>query len=318
MDDSLPTNIVTLKLLGFSDAEQERFASMLDQAKRGLKREWHITNKLSAEFFLIKEDLIPQLDQHEVLKNLPRQQCIFIRRKRDEFSGQGHQFYWGENAVPPLRALADFLNGILAGIFDPEQCFLGRLLTPAISARAFTLNNQPDLKLFINAEGTKFYCNEKLEQLAPFVSAWEELVVTELSADEFDEVLAANNLNPQSLNHLLWYAAFKGSKGRVIKGHQSNDLVHLKRWPDINFYGCKRFIKLAAFLHSNTVDLPTAGFKTEMPMEEVYDFYNACKIIGLIEHDNNPKAPEKSVDSEKKRLLSKIGRRLSQVQIATQ
>ena len=110
MNYQLKTNLVTLKLLDFSDTDKARFASILSLAERGLTRSWAITNDMSADFFLIKERLLPLMDQHEILKKLPRQQCIFIMHSSNNPNTMGHQLYWEENEIPSLRLLVDFFN----------------------------------------------------------------------------------------------------------------------------------------------------------------------------------------------------------------
>ena len=98
----------------------------------------------------------------------------------------------------------------------------------------------------------------------------------------------------------------------MIKGYQKGDIVHLKRWPNINLPGCKQLIKLAAYMQSNAVDLDTVQVNTSIPIAQIYNFYNACKVIDLIGHSQTSDIHEKNIDAEQKQLLDRIGKRLNQ------
>jgi len=332
MNYQLKTNMVTLKLLDFSDKDKARFASILTLAERGLTRSWAITNDMSADFFLIKERLLPFMDQHEVLKSLPRQQCIFIMHTGNNRTKTiGHQLYWGESEVPSLRLLVEFLNQLTSeeeaahpasaqpliapesDVFDHEQGFLGYLLAPANTPRAFKLNNEhAGIVLYIDAEQNRYYSNTALEQLKPYFFATDALLIENISAGQLHTAITAQTLKPQPLSHLLWFTAFASSQGKVIKSYQKGDIVHLKRWPNINLPGCKQLVKLAAYMQSNAVDLDTVQANTAIPMAQIHDFYNACKVTGLIDHCQVADIHEKNLSSEQKQLIARIGKRLSQ------
>jgi hypothetical protein len=293
-------------------------------AERGLKKAWQRPGTMTADYFLIKEQLIPQMEQHEVLKSLPRQRCIFIRHQRDNANIGGHQLYWGAGDVPSLRLLVEFLNQIndtqptqVAVIeplfFDPEQGFLGHLLAKADTPREFKLLSQPShCVLVVDAEQNRYHSNVGLEQLKPYFFATDALQVNALTASQLPAIVALHALKAQPLSHLRWFAAFSASQGKVIKGYHKGDIVHLNRWPDVNLPGCKALIRLAAFMQSNAVDLDTVQAKTAIPINQVYDFYNACKVTQLIVHSQSSEVHEKQLDSTQKQLFARIGKRLSQ------
>lgn len=334
MKDQHERDALTLKLVDFSETDKSRFSSILTLAQRMLNKNWSITDNMSADFFLIKERLLPLMDEHEELKSLPRQQCIFISLKRDSVSTVGHHFYWGESEIPSLRLLVDFLNrlsleqspsdsstdqapfGSEPDFFDPAQGFLGYLLTSANNPRAFKLNNEhAGLTLYVDIEQCCYYSNAALEQLKPYFFATDSLQVENIGMHRLQSIVAEQTLKPQPLNHLLWYTAFTCSQGKVIKGYQKGDIVYLKRWPNINLPGCKQLIKLAAYMQSNAVDLDTVQVNTSIPMAQIYNFYNACKVIDLIGHSQAIDIHKKNIDTEQKQLLDRIGKRLNQSNI---
>jgi hypothetical protein len=326
MDHQLDNNQVTLKLLGFTDADTARFLSILTLAERGLKKSWSITGDKAADFFLIKEQLIPLMDQHELLKNLPRRQCIFIMHKRDDLDTGGHQLYLGAGEVPSLRLLVEFLNQINSDgpgqpvsapepdFLDPEQGFLGYLLAPVSHPRAFKLPSQQDgIVLYVDVKHNCYYSNTVLDQLTPYFFAGPELKVENLTKQHLQAAVVSQALKSQPLSNLLWFTAFTCSQGKVIKGYQKGDIVYLKRWPDINLPSCRQLVKLAAYMQSNVVDLETVQAQTSLPLARIHDFYNACKVIDLIGHSQYSDTHEKNTNTEKKQLFAKIGNRLKQV-----
>ena len=290
---------------------------------------------MQADFFLIKEQLIPQMDQHEVLKSLPRQQCIFIRYKLDNPDIGGHQLYWGKDEVPSLRLLVEFFNSIgdqqstppaaiaqptttVAQVleplfFDPEQGFIGQLLAQSSHPQLYTLTPPENpIRLYIDAPQKRFYSTAGLEQLKPFFITPGSRQAQAIQHSQLTADTLADALKPQPLSHLLWYGTFVSSQGKVIKGYQKGDIVQLKRWPDVNLPGCKELIRLAAFMQSNAEDLETIQAKTQFSISQVYDFYNACEVTQLIAHGQVRDSHDKQIDTEQKQLFARIGKRLGQ------
>lgn len=324
----------SLKMIGFSDIEKARFSAILVLADLQLKQAWKTTESVPADFYLIKERLITQMDAHEILKHLPRQQCIFIRRSHDALIVDGHQFFWGEQDVPSLRYLVEFFNQLGGNKiapsppplpenqptpnfeispFNPQQGFLGHLLARAKTPQVFKLAHQhADVPLYVDAEQNSYYTKSTLEQLEPYFSATDTLQIANITAQQLQTTIADQELKAQPLTHLLWFTTFTCSQGKLIEGHQKGDIVHLKRWPDLNLPGCKRLIKLAAYMHSNAVDLDTVQASTGIPIAQIHNFYNACKVINLITHSQHTDIHEKNINSEQKQLLEKIGKRLNQ------
>ncbi len=324
----------TLKMIGFSDVEKARFSAVLALADPQLKQAWKITESVPADFYLIKERLITQMDAHEILKHLPRQQCIFIRRSDNALIVDGHQFFWGEQDVPSLRYLVEFFNQLSdnkiassspsppenqptpifeTSHFNPQQGFLGHLLTPAKTPQAFKLAHQhADLTLYVDAEQNSYYTKSTLEQLEPYFFATDTLQIANITAQQLLTATAGQELKAQPLTHLLWFTTFTCSQGKLIEGHQKGDIVQLKRWPNLNLPGCKRLVKLAAYMHSNAVDLDTVQASTGIPIAQIHNFYNACKVIGLIAHSQHTDVHEKTINDEQKQLLEKIGKRLNE------
>lgn len=328
--------MVTLKLIGFSEIEKTRFSAVLALAERNLRKNWSIADNATADFYLIKGRLFPQMEQHEILKRLPRQRCIFMCRPEDDLGIDGHQFHWGNEDLPSLRYLAEFFNQLTdnratgptslpktdptplspnSAWFNPDEGFLGHLLATCQTPRAFSLANQAtELMLCVDSEQKHYFSNVSLERLEPYFFATAELQIINLSATQLQTAITNAGLKAKPLTQLLWFTAYSCSQGRPIQGYQASDIVNLKRWPDLNLPGCKHLIKLAAFMHSNAVDLATVQAKTHIPVEQIFNFYNACQVVGLIGQSQQTDIHEKKINAEQKQLFAKIAKRLSQVE----
>lgn len=192
--------------------------------------------------------------------------------------------------------------------FDPTHGFIGLLLsqqtTDTISYFNLDIEGVPTT-LYIDFKKKHYYSSAELTELHPFFSedTPSSKKITEI---ELDSQLASTQLKAKTLTHLIWYATFICSQGRVRKDHSETDIVHLKRWPDINLPGCRPLIKLAAYMQSNATQLSVTQKKTGFPMSQIYNFYNACHAIGLIVQTKTTDIHNKKLDNEKREVFSKI------------
>jgi hypothetical protein len=94
-------------------------------------------------------------------------------------------------------------------------------------------------------------------------------------------------LTPRPLAELLWLASTSVSQGRLLQGCHADDPVRLKRLPDFSALPHREAqVRLAQFMHESSADLLTVSKRTGIPLTEVFDFHNACAMLGLIERGN--------------------------------
>jgi hypothetical protein len=97
----------------------------------------------------------------------------------------------------------------------------------------------------------------------------------------------ARQLPSRPLTELLWYATLKASRGHLLQDCRADEMVRLKRWPDFSMlYHKENYVKLAGFMHEEAAELVTVAEVTGVPLSDVYDFHNACALLGLIERGN--------------------------------
>jgi hypothetical protein len=198
-------------------------------------------------------------------------------------------------------------------IFDPaSHPFIGRLLDGNIEQKLFFSLSNAD-ELYVDLQSQCYYSAHKLEDLQVYFTCQGKFSLQKLTDNQLQVIVSEQALKPQPLNNLLWYAVFSCSQGNMIVDYQESDIVRLKRWPDINLPGSRELIKLAAYMHSNSVNLQMIQTETKLAMTVVRNFYNACKVIGLIELCQEQDIHEKTMDSDKRELYAKIGKRIKSI-----
>lgn len=353
---------INLKLIGFSDAEEQNIESVLSLAERGLLKKWRLVTTPPIDYYLLPESLNARLSQDNVLKTLPRDRCIFATKEENSADNAGDDMWLlcDSRNVPRIRAMIDLFNllcedtlterrnegptlrvtetppppaaeivaepvdiappasaGDSGSHFVPRAGFIGQLLSAADKSGLlmYTLNvpNSPG-RIYVYPEQQVFYSPASLDLLAPFFTADPALISCQAQDQVTEEALArlaeSEGLKPYTLRSLLWYGVFKSSNGRLLEGSSDDKPVRLKRWPDLNLSDCQELIKLAAFMQSNAAGLKVAAEKTDIPIGLVHDFYNACEIVGLIEHSAEADIHNKQLNPEKVSLFAKIRSRL--------
>lgn len=311
--------LVTLKLIGFNELEQSNLKAVLTLAERALQNQWQLVDSATADFYLLSVASSAQLHSNDSLKALPEAQRIMCVNN-DEHS-TGHSLIMDEKRIPGLRALVEVLNRVSlqaappvateiiesaapatvienarppvpipesdiddTTYFEPHQGLLGYLLHPKQHYLVITLDSQIDcLALYVDIKQRIYYTHNTLAQLDAYLTARDSLFIKSYTAEEFNECIEAENLKPQSLKNLIWYAAITLSAGRVIKNHDNNAVVSLKSWPDLRLPRCMDYAKLAAFMKNNAATLEMIAEKTGIARTDVHNFYNACYLIDIID-----------------------------------
>jgi len=208
--------------------------------------------------------------------------------------------------VKPAPVSEQFADG--HPVFYPNQGLLKALLAAKTDLTLIVINYEVDL--WLDPIAGLFYCWADLEQFASFCAPAIPLSVKPVSQKVLQDNIAKHKLSPNPLNNLIWYTAFKASQGRLLEGNSPYDTVHLSGWPNLRLPEARNLIKLAAFMHANTLPLVEIAKITKIPLPHVFDFYNACCLIGLVEKGHAVKIHQKEIDPERQGLLQKIRDRL--------
>jgi hypothetical protein len=194
----------------------------------------------------------------------------------------------------------------LEGDFNPSVHFLG-LLKKALGdgiARRCAVSDGPQIVIapqqmaYYSASATTLDL-QKLCLAEPFdlhiapLPNWdpnaggESIQVGRMFMRTRGEGAASTGLTAKPLAELLWLATFCVSNGRLLQGCRADDPVRLKRLPDFSLLPHRDIhLRLAQFMSESSADLLAVSQQTGIPLPEVYDFHNACAMLGLIECGN--------------------------------
>jgi hypothetical protein len=191
------------------------------------------------------------------------------------------------------------------GQFNPSFHFAG-LIQKAIAdgaARRCFLPGSPEVYI-VPAENIYYTASPGIEALDPLCAAAPFDLTVEVLPDwrrgDGNEMVqvgrawirkqtpgAPSHLSPRPLSELLWYATLCASRGQLLQGCHADDPVRLKRWPDFStLHHRESYLVLAAFMAGETADLVEVAENTGVPLPQVFDFHNACAVLGLIERGN--------------------------------
>jgi hypothetical protein len=194
------------------------------------------------------------------------------------------RFFSKLNPQSTLAASAKQLSTKRADIpFNPQQGILKHLLAETTQPMLFMLKGKSDFSpIYAYPEKKVFYCPSPLEKLTPYFVIDKNLVSAPMSVTELNKAIKKQSLTAQPLSYLIWYAAFKLSKGRMMLGHSSQDLFYLKKIPyrDANNVD---YLSLAIYWLDNIASIEIAAKETGLAFDKAIDFYNASYLIGLIQ-----------------------------------
>lgn len=330
--------LITLKLIGFSPMESKNIVSIITLADRALKKKWQIVDRDKADFFIFSMTASRKLDIDEKLNDIPPERRLFCYAK--EHVQTENSLSVDERHIPSLSALVKLFNKVSENyevisdvkipeeplilkpivqteiaseiFFDVQKGLLGYLLSTHHEQLIIRLIEQETYPaLFIDLEKNFYYSQNNLEQLNCYLIEPEKLNINYCSKIELKYFITFDNLKQKSLKDLIWYIVIKTSAGRIIKGHKNTDIVTLKGWPDLRFFKCIDYAKLATFMKNNAAPLDIISQHTKIPLTEINNFYNACYLMGLTEIRNEIELNNKHLSHERLDLLNNINARLT-------
>lgn len=333
-----------ISFIGFNDSQTRTFSAVLSLAERALRDSWNITAGNDADFFILATE---KLESDIVInsKNLPRERCLFCTVEiRPELDYEHDILYIATGGLPQLSSLVKVLNYQTANLncfkqsptdnssailsimsqivslnndddfFNPNRSFLKQLLQNTDDFLVFRFSSPTSsVNLYVDGKKKNYYCAASLKDLKPYFATKDAVIVDILSDIEGHDSVEQAALSSHPLANLIWYVAFELSNGRLLSGHSNQDNIYLTRWPDLGVEGCGKYIKLAAFMRNNVTSLTVTASKTNVSLPEVYSFYNACYLIGIVEKADKPELYAKVLDEDKQQALEKITRRLKEI-----
>ena len=110
---------VSLKLLGFGDADRLKFESIFAIAEGRLEASWELVNTAKADFYLLYHGLGSQIKDDPALSSLPCKQCIFYVTEAAVSEGSDrYELIAKSGSFPSLRSLTLLFNQLSETLND--------------------------------------------------------------------------------------------------------------------------------------------------------------------------------------------------------
>ena len=192
-------------------------------------------------------------------------------------------------------------------VLDPAEYLLGLLEKAEADRQIRRCVLAGQAPLFLVPEEGKYYSEANFEGIAKLCAtplSEQTVEIVNRDSDGEEEIVQVGRtkirrkkepLLPKIPGHplsdLLFHAALYASQGRLLPGYNLNTPVRLKAWPDkallkeaASVKDERYFFALIAYMVTNTVSLTDIAKATNLPLEKVIDFHNACAVAGLLEH----------------------------------
>lgn len=204
--------------------------------------------------------------------------------------------------------------------FQPSRYLIGLLQTVIQLGTAKRLTYADQSPLYILPQEQRCFTTPLPKTLGQttlkgsiYTVAIEQIKSEVLTPTALRAEVEKQSLRAYPVETILWYTALQASQGRLIFNQPKQANVRLKQWPNFaTLPHLPTHMNLAAFMLKKTADLATIATKTHIPLPTVVDFFNACKLLGLItESSHSEPLLEKEVPETKRQLLKGILNRLT-------
>lgn len=181
--------------------------------------------------------------------------------------------------IRPLTA-GNYFFGILMQAKQDKSCRIIKLDTAA--------------ELYLSpTENCYYFAGSETELLQYCTVAPEYLSETVVTKAKLNKTIINNKLTAQPLDDLLIYAVLKAASGYLLEGHNPEQKVKLKRLPDSKKKPLlANYQNIAEKLQKQPDNLFNVAEALQVPISQVFDFYNICSVMGYLNTEELTKSNE--------------------------
>lgn len=186
-----------------------------------------------------------------------------------------------------------------------KNYLFGMLLQAKINKNTIIikLNNLPPLYISAQSNGC-FFSGTEAELIQFCIASPRKLSNKSISDTKFSKLLknGSNQIADQSLDALIGYAIILASQGRLLEGQSAKQIVILEQLPKNNKVPVlNEFESIATFMIQQENSLLNVEKKLQVPLPDIFNFYNICyffECIKVISMDKKPIPPKDEVSDE--------------------
>lgn len=151
------------------------------------------------------------------------------------------------------------------------------------SCRIVQLNRLPPI--YIEPEINAYYFAGTSEEMFAYCTIQRRLLKSKIiSKSKLSKLMGVEiNSSSRSLTELTIYAVIQASQGRLLDGHSAERPVTLAALPNANEIPLLgQYSEIAKFMRNWEGDLYGVSEALQIPLAKVFEFYNACFVLGYI------------------------------------
>lgn len=179
------------------------------------------------------------------------------------------------------------------------------------SCRIVQLNRYPPI--YLAPEDNVYYFAGSNEEMLSYCTTAQRIIKSKsISKTKLSNLIDAElKTSARSLTVLSIYALIQASQGRLLEGHNAERPVRLTAMPDVKEIPLLGLYNdIAAFMSNRESDLFDVSEALQIPLAKVFEFYNACFILGYIDlptiETESEAVGAKSVEVQNKKSLKRF------------
>ena len=190
--------------------------------------------------------------------------------------------------------------------FIPDYYFLGIVQKSIQTGKIYHCKTPCNINIYLFPRENSYFCSLNISDLSSlFLIYIDEIKIKEISEKELKKDI--ENMKSDVLTDLLWHSAVIASRGRLMKNHHHDTVVHLRYWPDISYINTsENYLIIAIFMQYNAIDIQKIAGYTEQTVSDVINFHNACNALGLIDYDKKFSLNSKPASDKLRQLRQRI------------
>lgn len=161
--------------------------------------------------------------------------------------------------------------------------------------------------LYVDPKTDSYFFTGTDEELVMYCTASVKSISNKtISKTKFEKIVnkELNALVPKDFDVLITLSILLASQGRLLEGQSAETFFRLHQYPDLKkLYLLEKYKSIADAMYQDESDLFTLSEKLQVPLSDVFDFFNVCYLFDLISVGNQ-KASNSGKQQENKGALS--------------
>ncbi|MCK5354219.1 MAG: hypothetical protein KAJ63_03810, partial [Methyloprofundus sp.] len=134
-------------------------------------------------------------------------------------------------------------------------------------------------------ENCYYFAGTNAELLQYYLVEPQKLEIKVLSRAKFNKALKSEigQVERHDFKALIASAVIDASQGQLLDGHSVKQKIMLRNMPDVADGSIlSQYKDIAEYMHQQPVNLFDVAERLQVPMSDIFDFYNVCYLLGYV------------------------------------